>query len=168
MFIKTKDGRTIGISLKKDFKVFVFNGGYDKNIEKFAESLGLSLDELPDELQYKGNPKSYKSKREKIFEEIFELFNNDDVKKKVCENIEKAKSSDEGYVEVFAKRTLKNKKRLNLIAKNAGKDISDITCDDFYNFVLNKPNKTNDDKAVIYAFAQYDSEIEKGTNGLYS
>ena len=126
------------------------------------------MDELPDELQYKGNPKSYKSKREKIFEERIELFNNDDVKKKVCENIEKAKSSDEGYVEVFATRTLKNKKRLDTIAKNAGKDISDVTCDDFYNFVLNKPNKNNKDKAVIYAFAQYDSEIEKGTNGLYS
>jgi len=168
MFIKTKDGKTIGISLKKDFKVFVFNGGYDKNIGKFAESLGLSLDELPDELQYEGNPKSYKSKREKIFEERIELFNNDDVKKKVCENIEKAKSSDEGYIEVFAKRTVTNKKRLKRIADNAGKEISDVTCDDFYNFVLNKPKKTNEDKAVIYAFAQYDSEIEKGTNGLYS
>ena len=168
MFVKTKDGKTIGISLKKDFKVFVFNGGYDKNIGKFAEGLGLKVDELPDELQYKGNPKSYESKRNKIFEERVELFNNDDVKKKVCENIEKAKSSDEGYKEVFGSRTLSNKKRLNTIAKNAGKDVSDVTCDDFYNFVLNKEKITKDDKSVIYGFAQYDSEIERGTNGLYS
>ena len=168
MFIKTKDGKTIGISLKKDFKVFVFNGGYDKNIGKFAESLGVTLDELPDELQYKGNPKSYESKRDNIFDERVELFNNDDVKKKVCENIEKAKSSDVGYEEVFGGRTVSNKKRLNIIAKNAGKEISDITCDDFYKFVLNKEKVTKDDKSVIYAFAQYDSEIEKGTNGLYS
>ena len=117
MFIKTKDGKTIGISLKKDFKVFVFNGGYDKNIGKFAESLGVTIDELPDELQYKGNPKSYESKRDKIFDERVELFNNDDVKKKVCENIEKAKSSDAGYEEVFGGRTVSNKKRLNIIAK---------------------------------------------------
>ena len=168
MFVKTKDGKTIGISLKKDFKVFVFNGGYDKNIGKFAEGLGLKVDELPDELQYKGNPKSYESKRNKIFEERVELFNNDDVKKKVCENIEKAKSSDEGYKEVFGPRTLGNKKRLDTIAKNAGKDIADVTCDDFYNFVLNKERITKDDKSVIYAFAQYDPVIEKGTNGLYS
>jgi len=168
MFVKTTDGQTIGISLKKDFKVFVFNGGYDKTIGNFAESLGLSVDELPDELQYKGNPKSYEAKRDKIYEERVELFNNDDVKKKVCENIEKAKSSDDGYVEVFGSRTVSNKKRLGIIAKNAEKDISDVTCDDLYNFVINKPNPTKDDKAVVYAFAQYDSEIEKGTNGLYS
>ena len=168
MFVKLTTGETIGISLKKDFKVFVFNGGYDKNISEFAKSLGLSLEELPDELQYKGNPKSYESKRDKIYEERFELFNNDDVKKKVCENIEKAKSSDDGYAEVFGSRTVSNKKRLGIIAKRAGKEISDVNCDDFYNFVLNKENPTKDDKAVVYAFAQYDSEIEKGTNGLYS
>ena len=124
--------------LKKILKFLYLMVDMIKISENLQKSLGVTVDELPDELQYKGNPKSYESKRDKIFDERVELFNNDDVKKKVCENIEKAKSSDAGYEEVFGGRTVSNKKRLNIIAKNAGKEISDVTCDDFYKFVLNK------------------------------
>ena len=64
MFVKTNNGETIGISLKKDFKVFVFNGGMDKNVKKLAKEMGMSPDDLPPQLQYKGNQKL--TKKEEI------------------------------------------------------------------------------------------------------
>jgi hypothetical protein len=39
MFVRTKDGRNIGISLKKDGKVFLNNGGWAKQSEKLLEAL---------------------------------------------------------------------------------------------------------------------------------
>ena len=41
--------------LKKDFKVFVYNGGYDKNIKKLEEDMGFDLQDLPPELLYGEN-----------------------------------------------------------------------------------------------------------------
>ena len=35
--IKLKDGTRVGISLKKDGKVFILNGGYKTNIEEMAK-----------------------------------------------------------------------------------------------------------------------------------
>ena len=94
MFIKTTDGEVIGISLKKDFKVFVYNGGYDKNIKKFAEDMGFELQDLPPELLYEGNENAYKERKQKIFDESIEKFNDEEVKKKVC-----ALLSGGGYAE---------------------------------------------------------------------
>ena len=91
MFIKTTDGEVIGISLKKDFKVFVYNGGYDKNIKKFAEDMGFELQDLPPELLYEGNENAYKERKQKIFDESIEKFNDPEVKKKVCANFKRAK-----------------------------------------------------------------------------
>jgi hypothetical protein len=43
MFVRTKDGRTIGVSLKKDFKVFIVNGGYGKAMKEFEDKMGIQL-----------------------------------------------------------------------------------------------------------------------------
>ena len=43
MFVRTEDGRTIGVSLKKDFKVFIVNGGYGKAMKEFEEKVGVKL-----------------------------------------------------------------------------------------------------------------------------
>lgn len=45
MFIRTKDGKTIGVSLKKDFKVFIVNGGYGKAMKEFEDKMGIQLPE---------------------------------------------------------------------------------------------------------------------------
>ena len=49
MFIQTKDGKTIGISLKQDGRVFINNGGWAKQITLISKRLkenGLSDDEI--------------------------------------------------------------------------------------------------------------------------
>jgi len=45
MFVRTKDGKTIGVSLKKDFKVFIVNGGYGKAMKEFETKMGITLPE---------------------------------------------------------------------------------------------------------------------------
>ena len=167
MFVKTTEGRTIGISLKKDFKVFVFNGGMDKNVNLLADEMGIDRNDLPDELQYKGNPNSFHARRENIFKERIDKFNNSEVKEKVCENFEKAKKGGDDYKSVFGAATVGNMKRLKQVAKRSGKEIKDLTCDDLYDNVINREKHTGDDKAVIFGFAQHDSEIEEGVGNLY-
>ena len=49
MFIQTKDGKNIGISLKQTTAVFLLNGGYPKQHEKLINSLREQLE--PDELE---------------------------------------------------------------------------------------------------------------------
>jgi len=169
MFVKTNDGETIGISLKKDFKVFVFNGGMDKNVKKLAEEMGMSPDDLPPQLQYKGNPKAYKERRDRIFEERVGKFNDSKVKKKVCESFEKAKKGGDDYKAVFGSRTVANQKRLKVIAKLCGKEsINDVSCDEMYDNVINRKKHTGDSKSIIYGFAQHDKEIENGVGNLYA
>ena len=43
MFVNTKDGKKIGVSLKKDFKVFIVNGGFDKKIKESTAELEKSI-----------------------------------------------------------------------------------------------------------------------------
>ena len=43
MFIKTENEGVVGISLKKDFKVFVYSGGYKKQIPLLAKKLGVDI-----------------------------------------------------------------------------------------------------------------------------
>tara|TARA_Y100000593_G_scaffold8549_1_gene15748 strand:- start:1874 stop:3892 length:2019 start_codon:yes stop_codon:yes gene_type:complete len=71
MFIKTKDGKRIGISLKKDGKVFIVNGGYDKQFQKLVEELqemGLSA-EKSDSFQMQCGIDTYNDDRKKTFED---------------------------------------------------------------------------------------------------
>ena len=45
MFVQLEDGSTVGVSLKKDFKVFIVNGGYNKAMKEFEEKTGIKLPE---------------------------------------------------------------------------------------------------------------------------
>jgi hypothetical protein len=169
MFIKTTDGKVIGISLKKDFKVFVYNGGYDKNIKKFAEDMGFDLQDLPPELMYEGNENAYKERKQKIFDESIEKFNDEEVKKKVCANFERAKKGGDDYKKVFGSRTATKMSRLKQVAKKSGKkDIQSLTCDDLYDNIINAKSHTGDMKKVIFGLAQHDPEIEQGVGNLYT
>jgi len=77
MFIKLKDGRRVGISLKKDGKVFIVNGGYDKSIKEMSEILkekGVDVDKFlngdPDNPDDPGvGIESYRADRRKAFME---------------------------------------------------------------------------------------------------
>ncbi|MEC7870789.1 MAG: hypothetical protein VX868_01825, partial [Chloroflexota bacterium] len=77
MFITTNDGKRVGISLKKDGKVFILNGGYDKSIKEMSEILkekGVDVDKFlngdPDNPDDPGvGIESYKTDRRKAFME---------------------------------------------------------------------------------------------------
>jgi len=61
MFVRTKDGRNIGISLKKDGNVFLNNGGWAKQSKKLVESLrGIIPDEDLERLDSAMDLKEYK------------------------------------------------------------------------------------------------------------
>jgi len=61
MFVRTKDGRNIGISLKKDGNVFLNNGGWSKQSKKLIDSLrGTMPDEDLERLDSAMNLKEYK------------------------------------------------------------------------------------------------------------
>ncbi len=61
MFVRTKDGRNIGISLKKDGNVFLNNGGWAKQSKKLVESLrGTIPDEDLERLDSAMDLKEYK------------------------------------------------------------------------------------------------------------
>ena len=61
MFVRTKDGRNIGISLKKDGNVFLNNGGWAKQSKKLVESLrGAIPDEDLERLDSAMDLKEYK------------------------------------------------------------------------------------------------------------
>ena len=45
MFVQLEDGSTVGVSLKKDFFVFIVNGGYNKAMKEFEEKTGIKLPE---------------------------------------------------------------------------------------------------------------------------
>ncbi|MDA7495898.1 hypothetical protein N8469_00130 [bacterium] len=162
MFVKTTDGKVIGISLKKDFKVFVYNGGYDKNIKQFAKDTGIELPENTKKEWYDKN-------KDKIFGDRVGKFNDPEVKKKVCANFERAKKGGDDYSAVFGSRTKENQKRLTTIANLSGKEnIKDVSCDDMYKNVINRKSHNTDSKTIVTSFAQYDKDIEKGTDNLYS
>ena len=77
MFIKMDDGRVIGESLKKDFKVFLVNGGYAKAVKELQEKIGV---DLPENVQYENYKKRRAEESNKIKERIKEEL---DVKKVV-------------------------------------------------------------------------------------
>ena len=162
MFVKTKDGRTIGISLKKDFKVFVYSGGLDKNMKQFSKDSGIELAENT-------TAEWYTKTKKKIYDDNVDKFNDPSVKEKVCEKFEAAKKSDEGYKKLFGYQTLPKKNRLVKIAQLSGKkDIKDVTCDDLYDSVINAEKRPNDLKKIVFAFAQSDEEIDRAVGDIYA
>ena len=51
----------------------------------------------------------------------------------------------------------------------SGKEnIKDVSCDDMYKNVINRKAHNTDSKTIIVSLAQYDKDIEKGTDNLYS
>ena len=68
MFVKLTDGDRIGISLKKDGKVFILNGGYDTRFGQLLDGLNLS-DEKRDQMEEELGYQSFKDDREIAFSE---------------------------------------------------------------------------------------------------
>lgn len=70
MFVQLQDDTTVGVSLKKDFKVFIVNGGYGKAMGEFEEKTGIKL---PENCQVK----HYNDRRQSEFDNSIEIINGD-------------------------------------------------------------------------------------------
>ena len=78
MFIKTKDGKNIGISLKQTTAVFLLNGGYKTQHELLVESLGETLpEEEIEEFKKLTSIETYKTGFSNQLTNIRNLFLND-------------------------------------------------------------------------------------------
>ena len=104
MFIKTKDGENVGISLKQTTNVFLLNGGYAKQHSMLVDSLSetLSPSEI-EEFKSKTSIETYKVGFNDQLTGIRNLFSGDEnFKNKVNERVESYKNlSDSEFKKIF-------------------------------------------------------------------
>lgn len=162
MFVKTKNGDVIGISLKKDFKVFIVNGGYASNIKELGEMLGA---EVPENVQ----GKHYNKRRTEVLNDGVSELNKPHVRVEVCKNFNEAKESgmDGSANEVFADQTPKRVRQValkklgiseakfkKLPKEEQSQHMDGITCDDVYDHVINDPSFPTESIKVIANLAK--------------
>ena len=95
MFIKLKDGERVGISLKKDGRVFIRNGGYKQTTEQMYSDLkdyGVSKDAV-DSFKEKTNIENYKSDLSKSLVEAAKVMKDSVVVKDLIKKVK----SDKDY-----------------------------------------------------------------------
>jgi hypothetical protein len=149
MFIQLKDGTTIGVSLKKDFKVFIVNGGYAKAMKEFEDKTGVSFSEKCQVGHYMSRRDSILANSEGTIEGNKQFFK---------EKIDSILSDPAEFEKTFGKRAVKNRKSF-LVAKKLGisieaaKKMSDeerddvmktITSEDVLSYIQAKSDTSND------------------------
>lgn len=159
MFIKTEDGRAVGISLKKDFKVFIVNGGYGKAMKEFENKIGVTLPESCQSAnyierrtnEYDNGKQTIKSNR-KDFEEVASKFLND----------------EEYFNSVFGPKAQSYEKRKRYIEKKLNiSNWKDATPEQMVDILINENQKsTGDDLKFFAAFNKENSIKEK--YGIYT
>ena len=170
MFIKTKDGKKVGVSLKKDFKVFIVNGGFDKKIKEVAEMLGVEVKDLPENIQ----PGHYNKRRSEVLDKGVPKL--DTQKDLIKERFEDALQNPESAKKIFGKAY---QKRINYIAaRKAGispdkfkklppeeqkQMVDNLTGDDLFDSLINNPPYKGEDIKVIANIAKI-PEVNKATN----
>lgn len=159
MFVKTKDGDTIGISLKKSFKVFIVSGGYGKAMQEFQAKLGLTL---PDTCQsdnytkrkneeYEAGKQTVKSNR-KDFEETAQKFLDD----------------EEYFNKVFGPKPQAYEKRKRYIEKKLGiSNWREATPQQLVDLLINENKKSTGDDLKFFAAFNKESGIRE-KYGVYS
>ena len=170
MFVKTKDGKKVGVSLKKDFKVFIVNGGFDKKIKEVAEMLGVEVKDLPENIQ----PGHYNKRRGEVLDKGVPKL--DTQKDLIKERFEDALQNPESAKKLFGKAY---QKRINYIAaRKAGispdkfkklppeeqkQMVDNLTGDDLFDSLINNPPYKGEDIKVIANIAKI-PEVNKATN----
>ena len=90
MFVTLDDGTTVGISLKKDGKVFINNGGWKEQYGKIRENLanmGLSEEELAEFDKASGIDSYKKQLKKEITDGAKKLDSNDPKLKKDAQRL---------------------------------------------------------------------------------
>jgi hypothetical protein len=149
MFLQLTDGKTIGVSLKKGFKVFIVNGGYAKAMKEFEEKTGISFSK-------NCQVDHYMNRRDSMFATSIGTINGN---RSFFQNIaESVLSDDVEFEKTFGKKSVKNRKSF-LVAKKLGisiakaKEMSDeerdgvmktISSDDIISYITDTSDTSND------------------------
>ena len=151
MFIKTKDGENVGISLKQTTNVFLLNGGYSTQHDILVESLSetLSPSEI-EEFRSKTSIETYKAGFSSQLTDIRNLFSNDNtLKSKLMESIENYKNLSDGEF----KKIFDSPKYRKYV-------------DDVENIISKLPHVKNEEKKFIAKLVKA-GEIRKSYPDLY-
>ena len=142
MFVKTKDGKRIGVSLKKDLKVFIFNGGYTEMSENLKER-GFNLSE-------NSAPEHYVQRRTEEFAQgVKDITKN---KKAACAAWEGMKKKPADTFDPLDKRVA------HILKRTGKKKLKDVSCDDFVNNIL---TDTGGDSMKLLSQFYQNPEISK-------
>jgi hypothetical protein len=149
MFVQLQDGTTIGVSLKKGFKVFIVNGGYAKAMKEFEEKTGISFSE-------NCQIDHYMSRRDSMLSNSINTINGN--KEFFKQTIDGFLSNPDEFEKTFGKKAAKNRKSF-LVAKKLGisiakaKAMSDeerdsvmqtVTSDDVISYMTDVSDTSND------------------------
>ena len=159
MFVKTDNGDVVGVSLKKDFKVFIVNGGYGKAMKQFEEKVGLTLPENCQagnytkrrNAEYDGGKETVKNNR-KDFEETAEKFLND----------------EEFFNKIFGPKSQSYEKRKRFIEKKLGiSNWKDATPQQLVDILINENQKSTGDDLKFFASFNKESGLREKF-GIYT
>lgn len=140
MFIETKEGEKIGVSLKKSFKVFLVNGGYGSSMKNLEEKLGTNL---PENTQ----PAHHKKRRKEEFQYATDMVKNNrkDFEEAAAELLRKPKL----FNKIFGPGPASYRKRAKFIQDSLGiKNYKKATPEQMVDLL---ENPTNADKMKFAA-----------------
>jgi len=142
MFIKAKptkefpNGKRIGVSLKKDLKVFVFNGGWSK-LEKVIAERGFKLGE-------KSTMEYYNKRRYEELSKIRDFATKS--KDAFCKDFKHLQDNPDR----ISSKPQNVQSRVNDILKKTGKsDLSKVKCADFIEGIINEKPPSVDSMKII-------------------
>ena len=159
MFVKTDNGDVIGVSLKKDFKVFIVNGGYGKAMKQFEEKVGLTL---PENCQA-GN---YTKRRNAEYDSGKETVKNN--RKDFEETAEKFLNDEEFFNKIFGPKSQSYEKRKRFIEKKLGiSNWKDATPQQLVDILINENQKSTGDDLKFFASFNKESGLREKF-GIYT
>lgn len=159
MFVKTKDGDTIGVSLKKSFKVFIVSGGYGKAMKEFESKLGITL---PDSCQ----SDNYTKRRNEEYETGKQTVKSN--RRDFEETAQKFLDDEEYFNRVFGPKQQAYEKRKRYIEKKLGiSNWRDATPQQLVDLLINENKKSTGDDLKFFAAFNKESGIRE-KYGIYS
>jgi len=173
-FVLTNSGTRVGISLKKDLSVFVFNGGLASMIDELKNE-GMKISDT-------STGEHYKNRRTEEFKKLAKaITTNEKVKKDFCNEFNRTKKDPsstfgknangrtQSIINAVYEKPARGEvdNRPNVKKVGASKALSDVNCNDVINHVVN--GELNGDNMKLIADMAKVSDNEKirgGYDGL--
>jgi hypothetical protein len=158
MFVKTDDGGIIGVSLKKDFKVFIVNGGYGKAMKEFEQKVGVNL---PENCQ----TSNYTKRRDDEYNTGKETVKSN--RKDFEEAAQRLLDDEEYFNKVFGPKAQSFEKRKRYIEKKLGiSNWKDATPQQLVDLLINENKKSTGDDLKFFAAFNKEAGV-KEKFGIY-